>query len=130
MDYSFIEVMLAFILGCVISARITNTWNRQVFREILRDLGIKDSDLFDLAKKNGMLLDIDEELPEDSTVVAVKLEQHDGQIYAFRKDTDQFLGQGQDADSLIKRLTENLNPCRVIVAKEDGADLLKNPDTI
>lgn len=129
MDYAFIDILLAFILGCVIAARITNAWNRQVFREILKDLGVRDSELLALAQKNGMLLDEEVSQPNSpQEVVEVKLEQIHGQIYAFRKDNDVFLGQGKDADSLIKRLTENLDPCRVIVAKEDGAELLTKTD--
>ena len=62
-------------------------------------------------------------------IVEVKLEQHSGTILAFRKDTDQFLGQGADREDLIKRLTENLTPCKVIIAQEDGADLLQERNT-
>lgn len=130
MDYSFIDVLLAFILGCVVAARITNAWNREVFKAMLEDLGIRNQDLIRLARKNG--LDLSELAPtgrdqdlKESTVLRIRLEQHQGQIYAFRKDTDQFLGQGADTDTLIQRLNETLKPCKVVVAKEDGADLLK-----
>ena len=67
------------------------------------------------------------EVPE--TIVEVTLEQHHGQLYAFRKDTDTFLGQGQDGDALIDRLNQNMAPCRVVIRKEDGADLLQKNNT-
>ena len=66
---------------------------------------------------------------EDPTVVDVKLEKVGTAIFAYRKSDHQFLAQGSDADSLIARLNENLTPCRVVVAKEDGADLLQKNNT-
>jgi hypothetical protein len=66
---------------------------------------------------------------KDSTVVDVKLEQQGTEIYAYRKSDNQFLAQGSDADSLIERLNQNLTPCKVVIAKEDGADLLQKSHT-
>ena len=66
---------------------------------------------------------------KDSAVVDVKLEQQGTEIFAYRKSDNQFLAQGSNADSLIARLNENLTPCKVVVAKEDGADLLQKNNT-
>lgn len=100
------------------------------FREILRDLGVTESQLRRLAEKNS--IKIPTENPRDAitgeitvTPIEIRLEQHHGQIYAYRLDTDQFLGQGPDRDALIQRLTENLTNVRLIVAEENGADLLQ-----
>jgi hypothetical protein len=66
---------------------------------------------------------------KEGTVVDVKLERVGTEIFAYRKSDDRFLAQGSDADSLIARLNENLTPCRVVVAQEDGADLLQKSHT-
>ena len=66
----------------------------------------------------------EDEGTKDPAVVEVKLEQQGTQIFAYRKSDDQFLAQGNNADSLIERLNQNLTPCKVVVAQEDGADLL------
>jgi hypothetical protein len=66
---------------------------------------------------------------KDATVVDVKLERVGTAIFAYRKSDHQFLAQGTDADSLITHLNENLTPCRVVVAQEDGADLLQKNNT-
>jgi hypothetical protein len=71
----------------------------------------------------------DDEGSKDHTVVDVKLEQEGTEIFAYRKSDNQFLAQGSNADSLIARLNENLTPCKVVVAKEDGADLLQKNNT-
>jgi hypothetical protein len=62
-------------------------------------------------------------------VVEVKLEQHGGQIFAYRKSDDTFLAQGTDRDSLIERLNQTMRPCRILIDKEDGADLLQKNNT-
>jgi hypothetical protein len=65
----------------------------------------------------------------DLTVVEVRLEQMGDVLYAYRKSDHQFLGQGTDLDTLVDRLNNNLTPCRVIIHKEDGADLLQKNNT-
>ena len=122
-EYSLL-LALAFALGWWLATRVTTTLLHMTFMEILKDLGIKEDQLRDLARRNGLPLPLipDTELP----ILEVRLEQHQGQIYAFRKDTDAFLGQGADREDLVKRLTENLSNVRVIISKEDGADLIQN----
>jgi hypothetical protein len=71
----------------------------------------------------------EDEGTKDSTVVDVTLEQQGTEIFAYRKSDNQFLAQGSNADTLIERLNQNLTPCRVVVAKEDGADLLQKNNT-
>lgn len=122
-EYSLL-LALAFALGWWLATRVTTTLLHMTFMEILKDLGIKEDQLRDLARRNGLPLPLipDTELP----ILEVRLEQHQGVIYAFRKDNDAFLGQGADREDLVKRLTENLSNVRVIISKEDGADLIQN----
>lgn len=124
MDYIAI-----FIVGWIIGHKVCSMWNHITFREILKDLGVTDQQLKDLASSKGLdmpLVDADSSQEQQRPVVEIKIEQHQGILFAFRKDNDQFLAQGTDREALIQRLTENLTPCRVIVAKEDGADLIQN----
>jgi hypothetical protein len=55
----------------------------------------------------------------------IKLEQHQGVIYAYRIDDGQFLGQGVDRDELIESLKKNLANVRLIIAEEHGAKLIR-----
>lgn len=122
-----IELLIVFAVGYWLGHRMATLIHIMSFKKILDELGIKRSDMLRLAERNG--LDLPEEQQTKSTaeiIVDVKLEQHQGQIYAFRKDNDQFLGQGSTAETLIERLNQTMKPCRVVVAKEDGADLLLN----
>ena len=114
-------IALAFALGWWLGTRFQSLWLHTSFRAILKDLGITEQQMRDLAQKNSIDLP-HTELP----VVEIRLEKMGDTIYAYRKDTEEFLGQGTDREALILRLTERLSNVRVVIAREDGADLLKS----
>ena len=125
------ELILAAIVGIFIGWQAAKRVHLDGFRQLLKALKVTEEDLLRAMIKiqsREWQLD-DHEGSTDSTVVDVKLEQQGTQIFAYRKSDDQFLAQGTDADSLIARLNENLTPCRVVVAQEDGADLLQKNNT-
>ena len=125
------ELIIAALVGFIIGWWSSKNAHLDGFRQLLRALNISEEDL-----RQAMIKiqspewqpDADEGT-KDSAVVDVRLEQQGTEIYAYRKSDDQFLAQGTDADSLIARLNENLTPCRVVVAQEDGADLLQKSHT-
>ena len=127
----FIETALIVIGAFWLGWKVSEALSHITFRSILKDLGITDQQMLDLARRKGMELEDPASAKSESElpVLEVKLEQHGSELFAFRKDNDQFLGQGPDRDALIKRLTENLTNVRVIIAKEDGADLLQKNNT-
>ena len=129
---ALIEFIIVFILGYVIGHRISTFFHVAAFRKILEELGVTHDQMLKLGLRVAQELGRDpRELGPDaarSTVVEVKLEQHGSEIYAFRKDNDQFLGQGADRDTLIARLNQTMRPCIVNISKEDGADLIKKVD--
>ena len=98
------------------------------FHQILKDLGITDQQLRKLAESSG--LELAELSPKESeenptlTPIEIKIEQHQGILYAYRLDNDQFLGQGPDREQLIEHLKKNLTDVRLIVAEENGAGLI------
>jgi hypothetical protein len=98
------------------------------FQKILKELGVTDQQLKKLARDHGM--GVEEAKPSidepELTSVEIKLEQHQGVIYAYRIDDDQFLGQGADRDELIESLKKNLTNVRLIIAEEHGAKLIKS----
>jgi hypothetical protein len=125
------ELIIATLLGIIIGWHSAKTVHLDGFRQLLKALKVTEEDLLRAMIKiqsKEWQLD-DDEGDKDHTVVDVKLEQVGTAIYAYRKSDDQFLAQGSDADSLIERLNQNLTPCRVVVAQEDGADLLQKNNT-
>ena len=125
------ELIIATLLGIFIGWQAAKRVHLQGFRELLRALKVTEEDLLRAMIKiqSGEWQLEEPEGTKDHTVVDVKLEQVGTAIYAYRKSDDMFLAQGTDADSLIARLNENLTPCRVVVAQEDGADLLQKNNT-
>jgi hypothetical protein len=126
-----IELIIVGILGIIVGWHSAKTVHLDGFRQLLRALKVTEEDLLRAMIKiqsKEWQLD-DDEGATDSTVVDVKLEQVGTEIFAYRKSDNQFLGQGQDSQGLIERLNQNLTPCKVVVAKEDGADLLQKNNT-
>ena len=125
------ELFIAALVGIFIGWQAARRVHLQGFRDLLRALKVTEQDLTRAMARiqSGEWHPADPEGSEDSTVVDVKLEQQGTEIFAYRKSDNQFLAQGSDADSLIERLTQNLTPCKVVVAQEDGADLLQKSHT-
>jgi hypothetical protein len=126
-----IELIIVGILGIIIGWQASKQMHLDGFRQLLRALRVTEEDLLRamIRIQSGEWQLEEPERTKDETVVDVKLEQVGTAIYAYRKSDDQFLAQGTDADSLIARLNQNLTPCKVVVAKEDGADLLLKNNT-
>jgi hypothetical protein len=125
------ELFIVAALGIFIGWQASKRVHLDGFRQLLRALKITEEDLRRaMIRVQSQEWQLDEpEGSKDPTVVDVKLERVGTQIFAYRKSDDRFLAQGTDADSLIARLNENLTPCRVVVAQEDGADLLQKSHT-
>ena len=126
-----IELFIAAAVGIFIGWQASKKVHLDGFRQLLRALKVTEQDLLRAMIKiqSGEWQLDDHEGPKDDTIVDVKLEQVGTAIYAYRKSDDQFLAQGSDAASLIERLNQNLTPCKVVVAQEDGADLLQKNNT-
>ena len=130
-NMDMIELILAALVGILIGWSASKKVHLDGFRQLLKALKITEDDLLRAMIKiqsREWQLD-DQEGSTDETIVDVKLEQQGTEIFAYRKSDDMFLAQGSDADSLIARLNQNLTPCRVVVAQEDGADLLQKNNT-
>ena len=125
------ELFIATLLGIFIGWQAAKRVHLQGFRDLLRALKITEQDLTRAMARiqSGEWHPDDHEVSKEGTVIDVRLEQVGTAIYAYRKSDDQFLAQGSDADSLIARLNQNLTPCKVVVAQEDGADLLQKSHT-
>ena len=126
-----IELFIAAAVGILVGWQASKQVHLDGFRQLLRALKVTEEDLLRaMIKIQSREWQLDEpEGSKDDTIVDVKLEQVGTAIYAYRKSDDQFLAQGSDAASLIERLNQNLTPCRVVVAQEDGADLLQKNNT-
>jgi hypothetical protein len=123
-----ILVVIAFALGWYAGSKITEHLLALSFRQILNDLGIKNEQLRKLATDVGVELpDVNADTATGDTLVPleVTIEQHQGVLYAYRKDNQQFLGQGTDREGLIDSISKRMTDVRLIIDTADGADLLQ-----
>ena len=122
-------VILCIIMALYIGFKAGEAWYLYTFRQILEDLNIKQRDLRKLAENKGIALSevpAEDDLGSDLPILEVRIEQHPEGLFAYRKVDDTFIAQGKDRDTLMENLVNNLTNVRVVVYKDDGADLI-NP---
>jgi hypothetical protein len=117
-----IYLLVGFALGYSLGTVITTIRTARAFKSILEDLGVTTEQLLKLRDK----IDQPEAKPQADAEIEIRLETHNGQIYAYRKDNSQFLAQGPDRDRLIQHLNYTFaNGARLIIREQDGAELVK-----
>ena len=127
-----ILVVIAFAFGWYAGSWVTTHLLALSFRQILNDLGVKNEQLRKLATDVGVELpDVNANTADGNTLTPLEviLEQHQGVLYAYRKDTKQFLGQGTDREGLIDSISKRMDNVRLIIDSADGADLLQKNNT-
>lgn len=127
-----IAVIIAFAFGWYAGSWVTTHLLALSFRQILNDLGVKNSQLRQLARDVGVELpDVNESTADGDplTPLEIRLEQHQGVLYAYRKSDSQFLGQGADREGLIASISQRMDNVRLIIDQDDGADLLQKRRT-
>jgi len=125
---TLILVVIAFAFGWYAGSWVTTHLLALSFRQILNDLGVKNEQLRKLATDVGVELPAVNKNAADGdslTPLEVTLEHDQGVIYAYRKDTKQFLGQGTDREGLISSISQRMDNVRLIIDQADGADLLQ-----
>lgn len=121
MDYLLLA-LVAFAVGWKAGC----AWMVTLFRQVLQDLGVTHDQLEKLMARGPSFNSEESSVTEegDYPKVAIKIEQHGPVLYAFRKDNDQFLGQGDSKESLIERLGEKMQNVTLIIDEDDGASLI------
>jgi hypothetical protein len=123
-----ILVVIAFVFGWYMGNLVTTYLLALSFKQILNDLGVTNQQLRKLADNIGVELpDVNENTADGDqlTPLEVTIEQHQGVLYAYRKDNQQFLGQGTDREGLIDSISKRMTDVRLIIDTADGADLLQ-----
>jgi hypothetical protein len=122
---TLLYIIGAFVVGYAAGRWIATWMYVGAFVQILRDLNVPNERIQQLAEN----IETDSDSDRVTTVIDMRVEQHDNQLYAYRKDTGAFLSQAADGESLIARLTQDAAAIRSDVkfriADEDGAEYLK-----
>ena len=113
-------IILAAAIGFVVGAKVSHIWQQFVFTEILKDLGVTDQQLKNLIK-DAAATDDGDQLER----LEIRIDEHQGQLYAYTLDDNRFIGQGKDREQLIEHLKLNLTNVRLIIQEENGGTLLQ-----
>ena len=120
-----ILLVIAFVAGAFVGWKANNYIHLAVMSDILSKAGITPERLEQINAE--LEKEVDSE--ETDERIEIRVEKHSGVLYAFRKDNDQFLGQGTDLDSLTQIIAERFRNVNFVVRQDDGADLLKGNPT-
>lgn len=110
--------ILIFVAGFYVGYKLNDYFTRMAVHSMLEDMGITPEQMKEIERKAIAAAAAAE---DDLPVVEIRIEEHSGVLYAFRKDNDEFLGQGVTKEALIDRLGEKLRQVKLMIAKEDGA---------
>lgn len=123
MDYLIIAVV-AFYLGYKLNEKIM--WF--TFGKMMREAGItnKELDKFIGHWAPELKREID---AEEDTQVEIRLEQHNQTLYAYRKDNEEFLGQGPNQEELFQTIADRFKNVKFVLRQGDGAELLQKNNT-
>ena len=119
-------IIIGFIVGFYVGKILMRAHLTMAYILLLKDLGVKEEDMIKLKERlaKGIEENDAEDEEDDMPVVRIKIEQHSNTLYAFRKDTDEFLGQAATAEDLIHCLGAKVKHARLLVSKEDGGDFM------
>jgi uncharacterized protein YneF (UPF0154 family) len=121
---SFLEGLLIFILGVAIGGKLVSIWMRTVFAELIKELDITPEQLRAVMIRNGIdPASITAEPP--AAVLEIRVEKHQGVLFAYRTDTEEFLGQGANQDDLVKSIASRMRDVRLVISENNGAELLQ-----
>ncbi len=116
------------IIGVVIGSWISHLFHRAIMREFLREMG------YDTPEKLKQLHDqVAEKLTDNSSaaqggkpVIRVRLEQHQGIIFAYREDDSTFIGQGNTREDLVASIMHRIRGCTIEIV---NGELLRENNT-
>jgi hypothetical protein len=116
-------VILCVVMALYIGWKASEAWHLHVFNQLMDDLNVSHKELRKIARAQGI------EIPEpesDLPILELRIEKHPEGLFAYRKEDGFFIAMGKDKDSLMENIVNNLNNVRVVVAKEDGGDLISS----
>ena len=118
-----LDLIVVFAVAFYVGHKLSALWQQWTFARILDDLGVKPEQI-------KALLDEDAAADEDGlTRLEVRVEQHQGVLFAYRTDTEEFLGQGTDKQTLVDSIARRLRDVRLVIHEGQGAELLRKNNT-
>jgi hypothetical protein len=120
-----LDLIVVFLVAFYLGHKLSSLWQQWTFARILDDLGVKPEQIKALLDEDAAAA-VDE---DGLTRLEVRVEQHQGVLFAYRTDTEEFLGQGTDKQTLIDSIARRLRDVRLVIHEGQGAELLRKNNT-
>jgi hypothetical protein len=121
------ETFILVALGFVVGWKLSEIFHVMSFKKILEDLDVKEADLRKLHSKLASDSEEDEaEKPTGKIIIEIKVEQHQGLLFAYEAEDDTFIAQGQNGDELLSRILDKYPVnVRVVCDRSNGGELIE-----
>jgi hypothetical protein len=121
-------VVVLMTLGFIIGAWVSSIFHRSIMRGFLKELGYDTPEkLRELHERLAKKLTADNSAALDGKpVIKIRLEQHQGILFAYREDDQTFLGQGNTREALIASIMHRIRGCTVEIV---NGELLRENNT-
>jgi hypothetical protein len=121
-------VVVLMTLGFILGAWVSSMFHRSIMREFLRELGYDTEEkLRELHDRLARKLTADNSAAlSGKPVIKIRLEQHQGILFAYREDDSTFLGQGLTREDLIASIMHRIRGCTVEIV---NGELLRESHT-
>ncbi len=124
----FTLIAVAVVAGLV-GYRIADHLHKSVLADLLERAGVTPEKLEQVMADLRKEVEGDEEAEQEFPNLEITIEQHSNTLYAFRKDTAEFLAQGATRDELIEMISKKVSNVTLVIAEADGAQLIKENPT-
>jgi hypothetical protein len=127
MDIIVLAIMFV-VMGVVIGSWISHLFHRAIMREFLKELGYDTEEkLKQLHDSLALKLTADNSAAvSGKPVIRIRLEQHQGIIFAYREDDSTFLGQGNTREDLVASIMHRIRGCTIEIV---NGELLRENNT-
>ena len=121
-------VVVLMTLGFIIGAWISSIFHRSIMREFLKELGYDTPEkLRELYDRLALKLTADNSAALDGKpVIKIRLEQHQGILFAYREDDQTFVGQGNTREDLVASIMHRIRGCTIEIV---NGELLRENNT-
>jgi ferritin-like protein len=121
-------VVVLMSLGFVLGAWISSIFHRSILREFLKELGYDTPEkLRELYDRLALKLTADDSAAvAGKPVIKIRLEQHQGIIFAYREDDQTFVGQGNTREDLVASIMHRIRGCTIEIV---NGELLRENNT-
>ena len=121
-------VVVLMSLGFILGAWVSSIFHRSIMREFLKELGYDTEEkLRELHDRLARKLTADNSAAQGGKpVIKIRLEQHQGILFAYREDDSTFLGQGLTREDLVASIMHRIRGCTVEIV---NGELLRESHT-